>query len=234
LGFAIERNDPMSDPRRLLDDPNVSAGTKDLVGSLEAPSVLATPVQLDIGARVAKSLAAPAVAAKVVSAKAVGILAVAVLAGGGAAVLTRSEPVEPAPRAASVAVAAKAGPRAEPSPPRAIEPTEPPAPAEAESPKAPQPSARTGTRRDTLALEESLLEQARRSIGSPAQALPLLREHERRFPNGELTAERLYLTAQAHARAGNRAAARRYAELLTARFPKSTYVPRVRPLLTAD
>ena len=220
----------MSDPRRLLDDPNVSPGAKDLVGSLDAPSALATPLQLDIGARVAKSVAAPAVAAKVVTAKAVGILAAAVLAGGGAAVLTQSGSVEPALRAAPVTVAAKAGP-AEPSPPPAVEPAEPPAPAEAESPKAPQPSARTGARRDTLALEESLLEQARRSIGSPAQALSLLREHERRFPNGELTAERLYLTAQAHARAGNRAAARRYAELLTARFPKSTYVPRVRPLL---
>ena len=220
----------MSDPRRLLDDPTVSAGAKDLVGSLDAPSPLATPVQVDIGARVAQSLAAPALAAKVVTAKAVGIVAVAVLAGGGAAVLTQSGPIEPAPPVAPVAAAAKAGPASEPSPP-VLEPVEPPAPAEVESPKAPQPSARTGARRDTLALEESLLEQARRSIGSPAQALSLLREHERRFPNGELTAERLYLTAQAHARAGNRTAARRYAELLTARFPKSTYVPRVRTLL---
>jgi TolA-binding protein len=219
----------MSDPRRLLDDPNVSPGAKDLVGSLDAPSALATPAKLDIGARVAQSVAAP-VAAKVLTAKAVGILAAAVLAGGGTAVLTQGGSVEPAPRAAPIAVAAKVGP-AESSPAPAVEPTEPPAPTEAENPKAPQPSARTGARRDTLALEESLLEQARRSIGSPAQALSLLREHERRFPNGELTAERLYLTAQAHARAGNRAAARRYAELLTARFPKSTYVPRVRPFL---
>jgi Tfp pilus assembly protein PilF len=58
-----------------------------------------------------------------------------------------------------------------------------------------------------------------------------LREHELRFPNGELTAERLFLTAQAHARAGNESAARHYAKLLATRFPKSTYLPRVRPLL---
>jgi hypothetical protein len=224
----------MSDPRRLLHDPSVSSGAKDLLGSIEAPSSLAIPVQMDIGARVTKSLAAPAIAAKVVSAKVVGVLAVAMLAGGGAAIVTRGGPVEPAPQAAPVAAPAKAGrlPERSPAPEPELAPA--PKPAEAESPKAPPAAARSGARRDTLALEESLLEQARRSIGSPAQALSLLREHERRFPNGELTAERLYLTAQAHARAGNRAAARRYAELLTARFPKSTYVPRVRPLLQND
>jgi len=89
-------------------------------------------------------------------------------------------------------------------------------------------------RRDTLALEESLLEQARRASDSPPRALALLREHERRFPNGELTAERLYLMAQVNARAGNVAAARRSAALLAARFPKSTYLPRLRALLAED
>jgi hypothetical protein len=225
----------MSDPRRLLEDPSTSPGAKTLLGSIEAPSPLAAPMQLDIGARVAKSVAGPALAAKVVSAKIVGVLAVAVLAGGGAAIVTQSGPVEPAPQAAPAKAApVKAGPLPEPSPAPEAELAPPPKPAEAESPKVSPPAARSSTRRDTLALEESLLEQARRSISSPSQALSLLREHERRFPNGELTAERLYLTAQAHSRAGNRAAARRTAELLTARFPKSTYVPRVRPLLAGE
>ena len=132
-----------------------------------------------------------------------------------------------------VAAPAKAGRLSEPSPAPEPELAPAPKPAEAETPKASPASTRPATRRDTLALEESLLEQARRSIGAPTQALSLLREHERRFPNGELTAERLYLTAQTQARAGNGTAARHYARLLTERFPKSTYVRPVRPLLDA-
>jgi hypothetical protein len=155
-----------------------------------------------------------------------------VIAGGTAAVsfavVTRSEP-PPAP--AATTVAPKASPKAVE---RAVEvPMEPVAPAEAEPaspPKAPSAS-KSAPKRDTLALEEALLEQARSSIGAPARALSLLHEHERRFPNGVLTAERLYLTAQAHGRAGNQTAARHYAKLLVERFPKSTYVQRVKPLL---
>lgn len=218
----------MSDPDRLLDDPAVSAEAKELLGSLAAPSALGGVDRTAIGSRVAASLAAPA-ALKVASLKVAGVWA-AVLAGGTAAVtfavVTPSEPPA-APVARAVATAAPA------PPPKAIEPAaEPAATTEAEpaQPKAPA-AAKSAPKRDTLALEESLLEQARRSIGTPARALSLLHEHERRFPNGALTAERLYLTAQAHGRAGNQTAARHYAKLLVERFPKSTYVPRVQPLL---
>jgi hypothetical protein len=216
----------MSDPRRLLDDPGASAEAKELIGSLPVPSALGGLDRSAIGSRVATSLAAPA-AVKVVSLKAAGIAAL--LAGGTAvsiAVVTSSEP-PPAPKAARAVATVAPAPLAverTPEPPTLTE-TEPAAP-----PKAPAP-ARSTPKRDTLALEESLLEQARRSIATPARALTLLHEHERRFPNGALTAERLYLTAQAHGRAGNQTAARHYAKLLVERFPKSTYVQRVKPLL---
>ena len=220
----------MSDPRRLLDDPGVSSNAKDLLSALEGPAPLAPSARSAILSRVTSSVVAPA-AAKFVSVKAVWLFAGAVVAGaaGLATWQWQSPPAqEPVPSAAlgrSLPV-----PRSEPTP--APEPVE----TETEQALVPEPSAkaaptRPAARRDPLAVEEALLEQARRSIDSPAKALPLLREHERRFPNGVLTAERLYLTAQANVRAGNLPAARRAAALLATRFPKSTYLPKVRPLL---
>jgi len=218
----------VSDPRRLLDDPSVSASAKDLLGALEAPAPLVPSLRSAIGARVTQTLVAPA-AAKLVSAKLAWLVAGAVALGGaGAGAVSWSflaTPPEPQPLVAAARRLPE--PPVEPSP----EPRAAPPPAQAEpEPSVKAPSVRPA-RRDTLALEESLLEQARRSSDSPAKALSLLREHERRFPNGELTAERLYLTAQVNARAGNLTGARRAAALLAARFPKSTYLPRVRALL---
>jgi hypothetical protein len=226
----------MSDMRRLLDDPNVSDETRELVGSLEVPAPLSGSTRSAIGTRVARSLALPVAAGAFLSLKTTAAWA-AIVAGGALAVslvvVATSEPERPAPPNVN-------SPAAAPVPPpvsRALLPAEPEKPAaveEAPDTKDPAPSPRGASRRDTLKLEESLLEQARRSIDSPARALSLLREHARRFPNGELTAERLYLTAQTHTRAGNDTAARHYARLLAERFPKSTYVRRVRPLLDAS
>jgi hypothetical protein len=218
----------MSDPRRLLDDPGVSSNAKDLLSALEAPAPLAASARSAILSRVSNSLVAPATA-KVISAKAVWLLAGAVVAGASG-LAAWQWPAPPEPKPAASAVVARSLPVPQP------EPAEVPEPVETERAAEPEPSVkaaatRPAARRDPLAVEEALLEQARRSIDSPAKALSLLREHERRFPNGVLTAERLYLTAQANVRAGNLPAARRAAAVLAARFPKSTYVPRVRPLL---
>ena len=223
----------MSDPRRLLDDPNVGSGAKDLLGSLDAPTPLAASTRSSIGARLSNSLVAPVATAKVASLK-LWLLAGAVAAGGaGFATWNAIAPKETS-RVATPVVAVPA--RLSPS--HAAPPEPPPVAHETRAPevsaKAPAAPARSASRRDTLALEESLLEQARRASDSPTRALALLREHERRFPNGELTAERLYLTAQVNARAGNLAAAKRSASLLAARFPKSTYLPRLRALLGND
>jgi hypothetical protein len=225
----------MSDMRRLLDDPTVSDETRELVGSLEVPAPLGGSTRSAIGLRVAKSLALPVAAGTFLSLKTTAAWA-AIVAGGALAVslvvVATSEPEPPKGPSVNAPAAAPV-----PAPPakRALAPAELEKPAvveEAPDAKDPAPS-RGASRRDTLKLEESLLEQARRSIDSPSRALSLLREHERRFPNGELTAERLYLTAQTQARAGNGTAARHYARLLAERFPKSTYVRRVRPLLDA-
>jgi len=227
----------MSDLNRLLDDPNVSDETRELVGSLEVPAPLSGSVRSAIGSRVTRSLALPVAAGAFLSLKTAGAWA-AIVAGGALAVslvvVASSEPERPARPTANTQAAAQV---AAAPPNRALAPAEPEKPAvvdETPDPKEPAPSTRGASRRDTLKLEESLLEQARRSIDSPARALSLLRDHERRFPNGELTAERLYLTAQTHSRAGNGTAARHYARLLAERFPKSSYVGRVRSLLDAS
>jgi len=218
----------MSDPRRLLDDPGVSSNAKDLLSALEGPAPLAPSARSAILSRVTNSLVAPATAS-FVSMKAVWLLAGAVVAGAaGLSAWQWQTPPEQKPVPSAVVERSLLVPRSEPAPA--------PEPVASERAPDPEPSAKAATtrpaaHRDPLAVEEALLEQARRSIDSPAKALSLLREHERRFPNGVLTAERLYLTAQANVRAGNLPAARRAAALLAARFPKSTYVPRVRPLL---
>jgi Tfp pilus assembly protein PilF len=83
--------------------------------------------------------------------------------------------------------------------------------------------------RDTLAEEEALLEQARRALTtSPGTALTLLRQHQQRFPAGQLTAERLFLSVDALRRTGDRAGADRQAQALLKRFPRSVYAGQLR------
>jgi hypothetical protein len=82
--------------------------------------------------------------------------------------------------------------------------------------------------RDTLAEEEALLERARRlSSTAPQEARALLQQHAKRYPNGQLTAERLYLSAEVAKRLGDSAAAAEQSRALKQRFPESMYAGRV-------
>ena len=73
---------------------------------------------------------------------------------------------------------------------------------------------------------------ARRAIGNaPQRALRLLNLHQRRFPSGELTAERLFLRADAYQRLGRTADAHREADALVRSFPQSTYARLVADLV---
>lgn len=81
---------------------------------------------------------------------------------------------------------------------------------------------------DTLASEARMLEEARRVlVTSPARAVALLELHRKRFPNGQLTPERLYLTVDALARSGNSALARKHAQALIRGYPRSAYARQV-------
>jgi hypothetical protein len=124
------------------------------------------------------------------------------------------------------------------APARAVATEEPPAertritPAARDTaPKQPAPvEHRRARASDALAEEEALLERARRSASSaPRQALKLLREHRRQFPNGQLAAERLFLSVNVLERLGEMDAAREQARLLIARFPDSVYAAGLAP-----
>lgn len=220
----------MSDPVRLLDDPSASGSVTELVRAIQVPSPLGAAGKAALAARISASAAtAPVVAAKLLTFKA-GLAAL--VAGGGLALLVtalETPAPDPSPPPAVAVTPATPTPKIEVAPPPA--PTVA-VPAPAEPPA--RPNARPASPKDTLALEESLLERARESLGTPSRALALLAEHERRFPAGELTAERLYLSARAHQKAGNTVQAKKYAQALAQRFPKSTYLAGLKSLLADE
>jgi hypothetical protein len=81
----------------------------------------------------------------------------------------------------------------------------------------------------SLAEEARLVVAARRDLraGSPRAALSSLHEHAKRFPHGQLTEERMALTARALCESGDTDSGRRHAENLRAAFPSSSHLRRV-------
>jgi hypothetical protein len=88
--------------------------------------------------------------------------------------------------------------------------------------------------RDALAAEEALLERARGVASSaPARAWELLERHRRRFPAGQLVAERLSLSVDVLQRMGKTQAAQAQAQALMRQFPSSVYAVELRQRLRA-
>ncbi len=79
------------------------------------------------------------------------------------------------------------------------------------------------------ASELRLLDAARRALvgGDVAQALELLRLHQRTYPNGLLSDERDALWVESLVKAGPSAEARRLADDFRARAPDSLFLPTV-------
>jgi hypothetical protein len=122
--------------------------------------------------------------------------------------------------------------RRDPAPGAAPAPADPPAPLPTIAAPAPDPAPRavrpTAPRpADDLAAELALLRRARAALtgGTPAEALPLLDEFERRFGAGHLAEEGALLRVQALCDSGARARARAAAEQLVRRFPDSPHAP---------
>lgn len=99
-------------------------------------------------------------------------------------------------------------------------------------PEAPPPAASSGRalsattqldRESTLAVERGLLDSARSAMmrGEPADAERILRQHEARFPRGELREEREALVIKALVRTGRIDEARELAEHFRREFPSS-------------
>jgi hypothetical protein len=95
------------------------------------------------------------------------------------------------------------------------------------------PSASTGTlakravRDEKLAQERNLIETARNASArrTPIEAIELLREHEKRFPNGQLSEDRDALLIELLASTGETEEARKRAAAFRARFPHSMLLP---------
>jgi hypothetical protein len=224
------------EPTRLLHDANAPEEAASLLRSLSAPEAPSAAKQAQLAQQLA-SLATPAAAATAGMAlwvKAALLLGVLGIAGTWAALKLQapgpsSPPTALAPSAASVAAPAPPASEAAPAPdapPAAAQSSAPP-----DSPReAPVGSARPkASSRDSLAEEEALLEQARRVVGSsPSQALALLQQYQRRFPSGQLSAERMFLSVDVLRRLGNQAAARKQADALIRAFPTSVYASQVK------
>jgi TolA-binding protein len=227
----------VNEPTRLLDDPNAPEEAASLLRSLSRPVAPSIAKQAALAQQLV-SLTSPAGAAAVGKAG-TALWVKAVLVGGvlslgvwGALRLHghTESPAQPAP-AASAAPLAPAAPVAlapEAAHAPALAPLAPATPAEVVNPPLGSAHAK-GPVRDNLAEEEALLEQARRAAtASPSQALVLLQQYQRRFPGGQLTAERMFLSVDVLTRLGNTSAARKQADALIRAFPTSVYAAQVK------
>jgi len=142
-----------------------------------------------------------------------------------------AEPVaSPAQQAQPPAAAAPPDPSPAPPPtPAVVQPPEDPSPRRARAEPAESAPAPAPTPASNLAEETRLLAaaRARLRVSSPSGALVPLGEHARRFPQGQLTEDRMVLRAQALCEAGDRAAGRQQAASLRKAFPESSHLPRV-------
>lgn len=223
----------MTEPTRLLDDASAPEEAASLLRSLSVPQAPSAAKQAQLGQQLA-ALATPTAAATAGLAlwvKTALLLGVLGIAGTWLALKLEA----PRPSAAPQAVPS-AAPVASPAPlVSEVAPADaPPAAAQSNAPadssrEAPVGSVRPKASRDSLAEEEALLEQARRAaVSSPGQALTLLQQYQRRFPAGQLSAERMFLSVDVLHRLGNQAAARKQADALIRAFPTSVYASQVK------
>jgi hypothetical protein len=230
----------MTEPKRWLDDENAPREATEMLRALRPPRPMPARKRAALaGVLAGLAVQAPRVASGMLWLKTAFIATAVVGATStgywvvhrshGASIGSRPDVVATTTAEPIAAVAPTEPPTPEPASP-SIEATASPAVTE-HRPSTPAPD-RSAARGDTLAEEEGLLEQARQALAtSPAQALKLLRQHHQRFPHGELTAERLFLSVDAHVRLGDKAGAERQAKVLTEQFPNSAYARRLPSLL---
>jgi hypothetical protein len=143
-----------------------------------------------------------------------------------------AQPVVPTSAAPSIVAPPSAPSSAPPGEPASSE-AMPPAlsvpsatPARVDAPRAAPP------RESNLAEESALISRARTELASsPAQTLATIDDHARRFPRGELAAEREYLRVSALRRLGRNDEARTRGQRYLTLFPTSPYASSVRTIL---
>jgi hypothetical protein len=227
----------MTDPTRLLFDVNAPDEATALLRSLSAPTPPGPAKEAELAQQLASLAHTPTVVASAGTAlwlkAAAAVLALGVVGVWVGVRLRAPEPPPPA-RLASASVAVSAAPAAlgsAPELPQAVASATSGLPETAHDSAVASSSPRAKVAaRDSLAEEEALLEQARQLAGpSPSQALALLQQYQRRFPTGQLGAERMFLSVDVLKRLGNTTGARRQADALIRAFPSSVYAAQVKP-----
>jgi hypothetical protein len=188
-----------------------------------------------------ESVPSPAAALRLTAWPWLAGLGLALVLGAGAYVLIGAE--SDGARTRKAAPRPARSERAEPSPPveRTTTAAPPPAPAPAPAQRAPdqgklatraEPRVRRAEPAADPAAEVALLQRARRALASePAEALGLIAEHGRDYPDGMFREEREALAVEALWRAGQGERATRRLAAMLRRYPRSPYRERLSALL---
>jgi hypothetical protein len=231
----------MKEPRRLLDSADTSPEARELLGHGRAPQRLDPEAFHRSKRRLLAAAALPAAAGTFLWVQHAALGAVLGLAVTvTATVIPRVFAPERAPSAITSNTApAPAAPNAKPATVPTSEPLNPaPAPPRSEPAPAPLVSndpAPVESPAERLAREAKLLERARTLLrSSPGQALAILTDHERSFPDGALGPEREILAVDALVRLGRRNEAERRGRALIARSAGSLYEERLQRILSPD
>jgi hypothetical protein len=238
----------MSEPRRLLLDPETSGFERELLGAwgAEQPSETARDRVMGlatiaagaaVGAAALGAKAGGSIAPKAAATSIAAILkwlAIGVVVAGGAAsgvayvTRDRSIPTATAPAIATATPIASATPTASATATATTSATDD---TPAVTPSS-LPAARA-TRADTLADQIAMMDAIRSAIasGNGGRALRLVDDYERRFPRGAFVEEAEALRVEAIAKTGDSAAAQRAADRFLAAHPGSPHAARIRALV---
>jgi hypothetical protein len=214
----------VNDPTRIRDaGSDVPDELRALFRGAAKPAPLTPEVQATLSSRVATIGAA---STPVLVKWLPWLLGGAVALGGGAAY--RAHHLAPSSRASAPVIAAPAPAREVPAPaPRAVEA---PARAAVARPAAAAPA--RSEAEDALVGEARLLAEAQQALAAnPKAALGLAREHARRYPRGQLGAERELIEIQAFVKLGRRAEAEARGRSLRRSAPNSIYEDRLDEIL---
>jgi hypothetical protein len=235
----------MSTPKRWLETDQASPEVLALLRAAKPPLALDDAARARSVRRVAAlGLTSAAAAAATVSwaqialGAALGMLGTLATMGAAQLLFDREAPAPSAPSAAArpgVVASVELPPSVVPSVAASLSASS--APVEPRSPPprsaATQPSALPSE--NQLDQEIALLEMARRKLpASPHLALSALRDHELRFPAGQLRIEREFLIVDALVRLGRRPEAEARAHALERQAPKSLYGERLDRILSTE
>jgi hypothetical protein len=231
----------MSVPRRLIDDPDADRELSRLLRESGGARPLDDVTRRRLRTRLARASAVPAVAAGWLfvksAAAALGAVAVTGVVVSVTGILPWPSPTEAAPTSSSAPSAPRRSPAELPPEPEAAlevpaQPEPEPEPTATSAALAPSLAPPSASSAGSLSAESALLEEARREMRlAPSGALQIAAEHARRFPRGQLAAERTLIQIEALHRLGRDAEARRLASTLSSGAARGLYDERVRRLL---